>query len=413
MSPEQEQRLTRIAPGTPMARLLREYWLPAVRSETLVPDGAPQRVRLFGENYAAFRVGDGTVGFFDEACPHRGASLVLARNENNSLRCIYHGWQFDSAGRVLEAPCEAGHPKYQSFIASVRARSWPVREGGGMVWVYLGARASPPEFPLFEFNRLPATHVHARRAVLNYNWLQGLEAHLDAAHLAVLHASTVGGGGSNDRDVDLALENAAPEMEMESTPYGMREAALRPLPQGILYARMRQIILPCFTLVPTAPGSCLSGRAIVPIDDEHTAEWYFIYHPGRPVAEDEIKRLWRNTAPDPEDFAANIGSAETAWMQDRDAMKRGHWTGLTRNVPFEDFSVSLSMGTRSSRGLEHLGPSDAVLGHARKALLDALEVFEKTGVAPWQENVDFARIRASTFRLQETRDWRAAAAAVA
>ncbi len=408
MNRDQEDCLARVGPGSRMARLFREYWVPAAVSATLEADGAPQRVRLFGENYVVWRSTDGTVGFLDEACPHRGASLALARNERNSLICIYHGWRFDTAGRLLEAPCEGANPRLQAFLDSVHAESYPVREGGGMVWVYLGKRKPAPPFPLFEFNTLPATHVHAKRAVLNYNWLQGLEAHLDAAHLGVLHGSTVVGGGSNDRDVDLAVKNLSPKMEMDDTRYGMREAALRDMPDGFVYARMRQLVLPCFTMVPTAPGSPLSGRAIVPIDDEHTAEWYFIYRIESPVTDAEIHRLWKGSDPDPRDFAANLGSPEDMWHQNRDAMREGHWTGLTRNVPFEDFIVSSSMGVRTNRAKEHLGMSDAVLVHARKALLDAIDHFEKSGEPPWQAGVDFSTIRATTRRLAHGEDWRPA-----
>ena len=406
MNREQEDRLAHVGPGAPMARLFREYWLPAVPSTALIADGTPQRVRLFGENYVAFRTTDGTPGFLDEACPHRGASLALARNEGNSLRCIYHGWQFDVSGRLVDAPCEGANPRLAAFLDSVRVASYPVREGGGMVWVYLGKRITVPPFPFFEFNTLPAEQVHTRRAVLNYNWLQGLEAHLDAAHLGVLHGSSVVGGGSNDRDVGLAVKNLAPQMEMDDTLYGMREAALRDMPDGFVYARMRQLILPCFTMVPTAPGSPLSGRAIVPIDDEHTAEWYFIYRTDLAISEEEIHRLWKGSDPDPSNFAANLGKADRMWQQDRQAMKDGHWTGLTRNVPFEDFIVSTSMGLRADRSREHLGSSDAVLVHARKALLDAIDTFEESGEPPWQSGFDYAAIRATTRRLGKGENWR-------
>ena len=51
-----------------MGRMLKEsFWVPAVRAGRLERDGAPLRVRLFGEDYVAFRATDGRVGFFDEA----------------------------------------------------------------------------------------------------------------------------------------------------------------------------------------------------------------------------------------------------------------------------------------------------------------------------------------------------------
>src|SRR6478609_1465669 len=76
---EQNERLTRVEGDAPMGRLMREhYWIPALLSAQLEADGAPQRVRLLGEDHVAFRASDGRVGFFAEACPHRGCSLVLA-----------------------------------------------------------------------------------------------------------------------------------------------------------------------------------------------------------------------------------------------------------------------------------------------------------------------------------------------
>ena len=81
LSREDNELLTRIEGAAPMGRMLRaHWWIPAVPSEKLVADGAPQRVRLFGMNFVAYRATDGRVGFIDEACPHRGASMALARN---------------------------------------------------------------------------------------------------------------------------------------------------------------------------------------------------------------------------------------------------------------------------------------------------------------------------------------------
>src|SRR6478672_8427898 len=74
---EQNELLTRVEGDAPMGRLIREhYWIPALLSAQLEADGAPQRERLLGEDHVAFRASDGRVGFFAEACPHRGCSLV-------------------------------------------------------------------------------------------------------------------------------------------------------------------------------------------------------------------------------------------------------------------------------------------------------------------------------------------------
>ena len=99
---EQNQLLTRVGPGTPMGEMLREYWMPAIQSSSLERDGAPKRVRLMGENFVAFRATDDRVGFVDEACPHRSASLALGRNEQGGLRCIFHGWKISPDGKIVD-----------------------------------------------------------------------------------------------------------------------------------------------------------------------------------------------------------------------------------------------------------------------------------------------------------------------
>jgi len=94
ISREENELITRVEGGAPLGRLMREnYWIPFALSENLVFGHAPTPVRLFGEDYVAFRAENGQVGFFDELCPHRRASLALGRVEGNGVRCIYHGWK--------------------------------------------------------------------------------------------------------------------------------------------------------------------------------------------------------------------------------------------------------------------------------------------------------------------------------
>ena len=176
MRREDNDLITQVGPGTPMGRMLRQYWTPAIRANALEADGAPALVRLFGQNYVAFRATDGSVGFIDEACPHRGVSMALARNEENGLRCIFHGWKLNTRGEVIDAPAEpaARRAKFQSTVKTGR---YQTHEAAGVVWVFLGDGVAPP-FPDFEFMSLPPGQVVIRRAVVPYNWVQGLEAHL-------------------------------------------------------------------------------------------------------------------------------------------------------------------------------------------------------------------------------------------
>jgi len=99
LSKEENELLTRTGPGTPMGRLMRCFWTPAMtEAEVPGPDEAPVRLQLLGENLVVFRDTEGRVGVLDQHCPHRCASLFFGRNEEGGVRCVYHGWIAASAG---------------------------------------------------------------------------------------------------------------------------------------------------------------------------------------------------------------------------------------------------------------------------------------------------------------------------
>ena len=92
MTRDDNETLTRTDEGTPMGEVMRRYWLPALlASELPEPDCAPVRVKLLGEQLVAFRDTQGRVGLLSEFCPHRLTSLFFGRNEEDGLRCVYHG----------------------------------------------------------------------------------------------------------------------------------------------------------------------------------------------------------------------------------------------------------------------------------------------------------------------------------
>src|SRR4051794_34150122 len=102
---EDNELITRIGPGTPMGQAMRRYWMPAMlASELPEADCPPVRVRLLGENLVGYRDSAGNVGLVAENCPHRGASLFFGRNEEEGLRCVYHGWKFDTSGSCVDMP---------------------------------------------------------------------------------------------------------------------------------------------------------------------------------------------------------------------------------------------------------------------------------------------------------------------
>src|SRR5437899_11111865 len=113
---ERNELLTRVGRGTPVGELFRRYWLPALLATELPgPDCAPVRVKLLGECLIAFRDTQGRLGLIEEFCAHRGVSLWFGRNEENGIRCPYHGWKYDVTDQYLDlpsAPAESGIRKH-------------------------------------------------------------------------------------------------------------------------------------------------------------------------------------------------------------------------------------------------------------------------------------------------------------
>src|SRR5690242_6730767 len=172
---EENDNLCRVGPGTLMGTLMREYWVPAALSSELpTPDSDPLRMMLLGEKLIAFRDTNGKVGIIQNNCPHRGASLFFGRNEEAGIRCVYHGWKFDVDGNCVDMPNE---PAESDFRTKVRATAYPTQERGGIVWAYMGSRATPPPLPEWLPNLEPDCQVWVR--LQQSNWLQALEGDID------------------------------------------------------------------------------------------------------------------------------------------------------------------------------------------------------------------------------------------
>lgn len=402
VSKEENDLLCRVTGDAPMGRMLRQhYWLPAVLSVRVRKGEAPVRVKLFGQNFVAFRGADGKVGFLDEACPHRGASLALARVEDCSLRCLFHGWKISSGGEVLDVPNEPNNPK--EFAKTVKVKSYPSREGAGLIWVWLGDGAAPPA-PDFEWMDLPPDQVYAAGIELNANWLQGVEATIDSSHIALLHQSWT---TSSATDFAATRENTAVRYEFEKKPYGFRAAALRPVPDGSSIARVTEFVMPYYGLIaPIYSGTHQDRTAIiaVPIDDENLIQWYIYYNPEKPV--DSWRRTQRaNQWP----MAGGLpGDQSNNWGQNRAIMDAGNSTGF-HEIVIEDFVVMVSMGPIVDRSQEYLCSADQAIVRVRRQLLDEVRAFMggKTPKSAQGDSMSYKDIRAVGGRLASaSEDWR-------
>ncbi len=393
MTPEDNQLLTRVGPGTPMGALMRRYWLPLMESDELgLPDGASRRVRLLGEDLVAFRDSAGRVGLLAEACPHRRASLYFGRNEEQGLRCVYHGWKFDVMGACVEMPTE---PEGSRLREGVRAAAYPCRERQGIVWAYLGPRADPPPLPDLPWALVPASQRGALKYQRECNWLQALEGDVDTAHLGFLHTRFAAGGGreaafhEGDRLRDAAVRDTRPALRVEDTPAGVVIGARRQHDGASDYWRITQFLMPIFTSVP-AIGEQGRAKAWVPLDDTHTLVWEPNWHPTEALSEEDREGR-KGRVPSsgmlPDDGTA-LGRGrfaarrENDYLIDRSRQRESNFSGIEESPPLQDAAVQESMGPIVDRSRELLGSTDAGIIRVRQRLLEAALALRDGGNEP-------------------------------
>ena len=138
LTAEENAQLTNVGPGTLMGDLMRRYWIPVVLSTEVAPGGRVKRVRILGEDLVVFAAPAAGSAWSAELCAHRRASLYFARNEERGLRCVYHGWQYESSGRCVDMPNERAESNFQDKVI---LPAYPCAERGGVVWAYMGPAA--------------------------------------------------------------------------------------------------------------------------------------------------------------------------------------------------------------------------------------------------------------------------------
>ena len=212
LKPEDNEKITRVGPGTPCGELFRRYWTPAAMSSELPEkDGAPLRVRLLGRRSdrlsrqrrrsRAHRRLLSAPPRADVLRPQRRMrhALRLSRLEIRSSRRL----RGHAVGARRHAAAGEGEDQRLS-----------VRRAGGIVWTYMGPKDQMPAPPDYEWTRAPATHRYVSKTFEDCNYLQAMEGGLDTAHSSFAHNNNLG-----DKN-EMRLRDRSPRLDVERTDYG-------------------------------------------------------------------------------------------------------------------------------------------------------------------------------------------------
>jgi phthalate 4,5-dioxygenase oxygenase subunit len=414
LTAENNELLCRVEGAAPMGQLMRRHWIPACLTEEVAePDGAPVRVRLLGEDLVAFRDSKGRLGILEEYCPHRRASLFYGRNEECGLRCLYHGWKMDVEGNVVEMPSE---PNEGRLVERVKHRSYPVREAGGFVWVYMGPPEEMPEFQAPVFAKSPNTRISIVKIHLPCNWAQVLEGAIDSAHSSSLHSSDIRAAkveraGMTSTYMTRPSTDKSPRIQVTTTSYGFRYAAIRhPIKDADThdYVRVTVFIAPFTVVIP--PNEVYSlAQLNAPIDDTQTMFYFIAFSDKGPGIDQETWRKFcaAEVGIDLDQQYRKIRTRENNYLQDRQAMKLGDFTGIT-GIPNQDIAMWETMGPIADRSKERLGASDVAIVQFRKLMINAARTFRDGGqaIGTSEPRIPQVKIRSYEGVVAKATDWR-------
>ena len=344
--------------------------------------------------------------------------MFFGRNEENGLRCVYHGWKFDTTGTCVDMPSE---PAESNFKSKVRIGAYPTHESGGIVWCYMGPPETMTPFRDLIGANLDANEYRAVKSISDCNWVQGLEGNLDTAHISFLHRALADfalqpdetdapGYPSDTTTTVIRGGDKAPAIEIQDTWYGFRYAGLRRTPAGHTHARVTDFIMPFMCYIATVPVGGDNCLMMVPIDDDHFFRMSYatkrsIPAPGRSVLASSAMgagggRMTAVAAQSPRPRA----SRDNDYYLDREKQRTLSYTGIP-GIAQQDMAVTESMGAIYDRSHEHLGTTDAAVIRMRRMLIKAAKDLAN-GIEPPGRQGDFAGIRSAEKVLEPGEDWR-------
>jgi phthalate 4,5-dioxygenase oxygenase subunit len=414
LSAEDNDLLCRVEGEAPMGQVFRRHWIPACLIEEVPdPDGTPVHAKLLGEDLVVFRDSEGRVGVMDEHCPHRRASLVMGRNEEGGLRCLYHGWKVDVFGNVLEM---ASEPAASGLCGKVKHKAYPVKEWGGFVWTFMGPAEDMPEFEPPAFAPTTETRVSIVKVQVPCNWAQILEGAIDSAHSSSLHSTDmpparVDGAKATDKVWPRPSTDKAPRLQLQQTPFGFRYAAIRrPIVNSATHDYVRITLFEAPFSVHIPPNNMYNLSILhIPQDDYGTYFYFVAWSDTGPGIDQESWRKFCGAQPgvDLDSKYRKARTRDNDYLQDRQAMKLGDFTGI-RGIPMQDMAMWETMGRIADRSCERLGASDLAIVEFRRIMVAAVRAFAQGAKAIGTEEprVPKAKLRSFEGIVPRSTDWK-------
>ncbi|NTF90257.1 Rieske (2Fe-2S) protein [Agrobacterium rhizogenes] len=119
---------------------LEAGWVPVALSASIEP-GTSAGAVVEGSEIVVWRDNSGKAHVWEDRCPHRGMRLSFGFVRGDHIACLYHGWQYDTAGQCRYIPA---HPSLE-VPQTIKVPTYLAEERYGIIWATTAREALLPE----------------------------------------------------------------------------------------------------------------------------------------------------------------------------------------------------------------------------------------------------------------------------
>lgn len=173
------------------SRMIKNQWY-AVLDAKQVKKNKLLGVTRCGEKLVFWRDEANQVHCIFDQCCHRGASLSAGQIVDSHIACPFHGFQYDSSGKVVVIPANGQHKEVPE---NYRVNAYFVKEGYGFIWLWYGDDFGLAAGPIPFFEELKSGFTYGQISeTWAVHYTRAIENQLDAVHLPFVHKTTIGRG---------------------------------------------------------------------------------------------------------------------------------------------------------------------------------------------------------------------------
>lgn len=173
--------------------------LALVESARLPGPGAFVVRDVLGTSVVVTRNADGTARALVNYCRHRGARVADGCGSSRRFACPYHGWTYDTDGRLVGIPGREGFDDVDPDDAGLVAL--PCEERNGLVWVVLTAglpidvrsHLGPLDAELAGWRLGTCEWFTEREFESEVSWKAAMEAFAENYHFPYVHGASIVG----------------------------------------------------------------------------------------------------------------------------------------------------------------------------------------------------------------------------